>query len=102
MVEIRLVGFRMEDMEELQQIVAEGLDAQGLGATGFVVFLNCLTWRCLDREPYPHVVVCSDEQDQLDIAARHMNISLGVMVRKQLCQEMLVPLPTDNWINRGR
>jgi hypothetical protein len=85
MVEIRLVGFRMEDMEELQQIVADGLDAQGLGATGFVVFLNCLTWRCLDREPYPHVVVCSDEQDQLDIAARHMNISLSSnFFKKQL------------------
>jgi len=102
MLEIRLVGFPMKDLEELQQLVSDALDALGLKAAGFIVFDPSITRLCLDQKPYPHVVVCSDEVKRLNTAALQINETLGVMVKKEFCQEVLLPLPIDNWSNRGR
>jgi hypothetical protein len=102
MLEIRLVGFQMVEMEELDRLIAEALNSHGLKAAGFVIFDASPTRRCLDNKPHPHVVVCSDDQQQLNIAALQINATLGVTIKKELCLEFLLPLPIDDWSDRGR
>ena len=101
-VEIRLVGFEMADSEELEQVVADALDSQGLKAAGYVVFDNSHARTCLDGNPYPHVVVASNHQEQLDTAALILSATLGVLIMKELCQGFRYPLPIDDWKDRGR
>lgn len=92
----------MADNEELQQLIAEALDAHGLKAAGFVIFDISPTRLCLTGESYPHIIVCADNQRELDTVALQMNVTFGVMVIKQFYQEFLMPLPIGGWRDRGR
>ena len=103
MLEIRLVGFQMEDYDELVQLVSDALDTKGLKAAGFIIFDNSPTVRCLDRKPYPHVIIYSNDARSLYNAARAIHHSLGVMVRKENCKNfILLPRSINRWNNRGR
>lgn len=101
-MEIRLVGFEMRDMNELSRVVTDSLDSLGMKAAGVLVFDNSPARTLLDGKPYPHAIVISNDHHDLGKVASQININLGVTVIIVNCQDILYPLPTDNWINRGR